>query len=186
MASEYGHQIFFYLLLCVGQLQNRLIQPYLTMPLRLAALVDVSRSEASRLELADGLLKKSDCCLEKHFARPVVGELRKAGDVRAILPGHELHNNLADSFRMKTCNLEIECNFARASSMRAAMRGRKHSISSLTAKHIGAEIKLGQKRMILRSKRMGQYRAPVQHKPLRFSSLKSKVHFSIYSPICRL
>ena len=151
------HQRFFYLLMCIGQLHNRLIKPYLAMPFRLAGLVDLSRSEEFRLDLARELLHLPNCCLEQNFAKPVLDELRKEHDLKeALLPGHQFFEDLSESLRMKTANLEIELNFARAVSMRTAMRGRKHSISSLTAKHVGAEVKQGQRRKILNAKRKGK------------------------------
>ena len=103
------------------------------------------------MSIAEDMLKLNECCVERHFARPILDEIRSAGGVESIRSGSVLFNDLSQACCMKTSNVEIECNFARASSMRAAMRGRAHAISSLTSKHISAEIKLAQRRKIASS-----------------------------------
>lgn len=141
-----GHQVFFYLLMCIGQLQERLIRPYLMLPLSMGALVDTSRLPEERISLAQSMLQKRDCCVEKHFAAPVLMEMQQSGGAASVLPGSVLFDDLSTCLRTKTYNLEIELNFARASNMRKAMRGRKHNIASMCSKHIGAEVKLAQRR----------------------------------------
>ena len=148
-ASDYDHQIFFYLLTIVGQLHQRLIQPYLLMPLRLAALIDESRREEERLNLANDLLGKNNCCIEKHFARPVLLAMQEEGGANSILPPHSLHYDLKTAFAMKNTTVETELSFSRAANMRQAMRGRRHGIGAMASKHVGAEVKLAQKRKIM-------------------------------------
>lgn len=144
--------MFFYLVVTIGQLYSRLIQPYLVMPFSLATLVDKSRSEPERVQIADQLLAKPRCCVESNFAQPVLDEVRQCGGSRVFLANSALYQDLESSLRMKVSNLEIELNFARASSMRTAMRGRAHSICSLTAKHVGAEMKLSHRRQLFKRK----------------------------------
>ena len=132
--------------MCIGQLNERLIRPYQRMPLQLASLVDASHSEEYRLNRATDFLQKRSCCVERHCARPILEEMRKSGGSKSILPGNVFFDDLSSFFRMKNSNIEIELNFARSSNMRRAMRGRNHSISSMTSKHVGAEIKLAQRR----------------------------------------
>ncbi len=127
-----------------------MIRPYVEMPFSLAKLVDSSVSERERIEFANTLLSKKDCCLEKHFSKPVIDELRCHG-ANAIVENTALRSNLEGAFRMKTSNLEVELNFSRANSMRIAMRGRSHSMCSMASKHIGAEIKLAHRRKLAKA-----------------------------------
>lgn len=114
----------------------------------MANLVDETIPEKDRVELAALMLQKKDCCREKHFAVPVLQEMQKSGGPAAILPGTEFHADLAASFRMKTSTVELELNFARASSQRGAMRKRCHGAAAMSAKHVGSEIKLAQRRQL--------------------------------------
>lgn len=138
----------------IGQLYNRMIRPYVEMPFSLAKLVDSSVSESERIEFANTLLSKKDCCLEKHFSKPVINELRRYG-ANAVVENTALRSDLEGAFRMKTSNLEVELNFSRANSMRIAMRGRAHSMCSLTSKHVGAEIKLAHRRKLAKAAKEG-------------------------------
>ena len=136
----------------IGQLHNRLLRPYLQMPLSMAALVDPTRADSERESLAKSYLEKNSCCVEKHFAFPCLEAMRKAGGESAVVKG-SFAEDLAMAFRVKSTNIECELNFSRAASMRGAMRGRCHNVTSLVAKHIGAEVKLAQKRKLLSQKR---------------------------------
>ncbi len=146
---DYGHQIFFYLLLVIGQLDRRLVRPYRMCPLRLATLIDPERDIQMRLHDADVFLNMKPCCREKHFATPVADTMRREGGCQSILPTSPFYHDLATAFTMKTSNIEPELNFARAANARRAMRGRAHTIGSMVSKHISAEIKLGQRRKLL-------------------------------------
>ena len=135
----------------IGQLHNRLLRPYLQMPFSMATLVDPSRPDDERVSLATAFLEKKDCCVERHFALPCLKAMREAGGPSAVVQG-SFAEDLAMAFRIKSTNIECELNFSRAASMRGAMRGRCHNITSLVAKHVGAEVKLAQKRKLLSRK----------------------------------
>ena len=62
------------------------------------------------------------------------------------MPTSLFYSDLLLSVRRKTSNIEVKENFARASKMRSAMRGRCHAVGSMVAKHIAAEGKLAYRR----------------------------------------
>ena len=110
--------------------------------------MDSTRSLADRMSFAESCLNMSSCCIDPFFGRPVIAAMRTEGGVRSILPGTQLHDAILMSFRSKCSNLELELNFSRAASMRTAMRGRKHGLCAMTAKHIVAEVKVGHCRFL--------------------------------------
>lgn len=130
------------------------------MPYSMTALVDPSRSKHERVEFARQLLSKPSCCVEHNFAKPVLNELRCAGGADSLFSNPDLLADIASSFRMKCSNIEIELNFARASNMRTAMRGRAHGLSSIVAKHVGAEVKQAYLRQLAGKSGAGQAAKP--------------------------
>ena len=126
----------------MGQLQSRLVRPYQQFPYSLAKLVDTSMTMNDRREFARTVLATRTCCRDPFFTTPVLEQMEQKGGPHAILPGSEFLLDLTNAFAGKCCNIQLELNFARASSSRQAMRGRKHVISSMTAKHIIAECKV--------------------------------------------
>ena len=124
----------------MGQLNHRLCRKYKQLPLSLGQLINTDLNVEQREALMKQYLSLKDCCVERHFAAPVLADLRMDG-----LDG--LKDDLKMAFRSKTSNIEIETNFARASSSRMAMRGRSHTIPSMTAKHVVSEIKMIHSRM---------------------------------------
>lgn len=141
---DYREQRFWYTLITLGQLQHRLVKPYERFPLKLASLVDATKSLDSRLNLARDFCGMSSCCLGPLFSNPVNQAARDEGGSHSLVTG-QLSKELEIAFRSKTSNIEIELNFARASCSRQSMHGRAHNISSMAAKHVSAEIKLAQR-----------------------------------------
>lgn len=138
---------FWCLISTLGQIHHRLVRPYQRFPFSLAQLIDLSNSPETRIALAQKALDTSDCCRDKFFSTPLLTELESCGGSRAVLPGvGTLFDDIKTAFTGKTTNIACELSFARASSMRQCMRGRKHSISSMASKHIVAECKLYQLR----------------------------------------
>ncbi len=126
----------------MGQLDVRLIRPYRQQPWNIAQLCDTSISLPDRISFMQKLKELKPCCLERFFVRPFVNDVE---DISDILPPSKLFDQLCLAFRCKNSNMEIENNFARALKMNKA---NPHNITSLVAKHITAELKLGQRRLM--------------------------------------
>ncbi len=144
---DYRKQRFWYTLMALGQLQHRLLKPYQRLPLKMAKLVDTSIPQHRRLDLAAAFCALDKCCLDPLFAQPVIQAARDAGGSHTLVSG-TLADDLGVAMRTKTSNMEIELNFARASNARQVTRGRSDTISSMIAKHVSAEVKLGHQRSL--------------------------------------
>jgi hypothetical protein len=124
------------LLLAMGETFHRLIKPYESFPLRLASILDPRLSEPQKLSIADAFLKCKQCCSGKSFGVKLQQLCRQPSD---LLQG-PLYNFLRVTFAMKSINVHIECNFARASKQRQQLHGQPQRIATLTTKHILAEL----------------------------------------------
>lgn len=69
-------QKLFYVLITIGQLDNRLIRPYRRLPLRIGQLVNPLLSKKARLDLASKLLSLPQCCVDNWFSKPVLDAMR--------------------------------------------------------------------------------------------------------------
>jgi hypothetical protein len=120
----------------MSEVHLRLVQPYTQWPWRLAQTLDPRLSQADRRQVADDFVASRGCCLDTAFS----GKLRaKVHDPQELLIG-PLHQLLKLHFASKIINVEIETNFARASAQRQVMHGRSHSVASMAAKHVLAEL----------------------------------------------
>ena len=126
----------------MGQLDVRLIKPYQRQPWNVAQLTDLSLPLHSRISFLQDLKDMRSCCVEKFFVRPFLNDVDEITD---ILPPNKLFQELCLSFRQKVSNMEIENNFARSLKM---SQSNPHNIASLVAKHVTAEMKLGQRRLL--------------------------------------
>lgn len=135
-------QQFWCIIATMGQLDARLIRPYRRQPWNIAQLCDTSIPLPDRISFLQKLKGLKPCCLERFFSRPFVNDVEEISD---ILPPSNLFDQLCIAFRCKVSNMEIENNFARALKMN---KTNPHNITSLVSKHITAELKLGQRRMI--------------------------------------
>lgn len=126
----------------MGQLDARLIRPYRRQPWNISQLCDTSIPLPDRISFFQKLKELKPCCLERFFAKPFVNDVEEISD---ILPPSNLFDQLCTAFRCKVSNMEIENNFARALKMN---KTNPHNITSLVAKHVTAELKLGQRRLI--------------------------------------
>lgn len=111
----------------------------------MATLVDPDVAAESRMELVRTYMKKKPCCIEPYFSKPFLQEVQDPAD---ILPPSRTFGKLCIAFRNKVSNMELECNFARAVKMRQAGQGHAHNQASMVAKHISAEAKLSQRRLL--------------------------------------
>ena len=135
-------QQFWCIVATMGQLDVRLIKPYQRQPWNIAQLTDETIPLERRLTLFDDLKNKKPCCIERFFSKPFLNDVEEFAD---ILPPNHLYNQLCLAFRTKVSNMEIENNFARALKMNTP---NPHNITSMVGKHLTAEMKLGQRRMM--------------------------------------
>ena len=136
----------------IGQLQHRLLKPYQRLPLSMAQLTDPSIPYHRKIDLATEMQAMDMCCVDSFFAAPVLQCMQEqGGQPRSLIDG-ALASDLALSMRGKVSNIEIELNFARAACSRHATHGKCHGISSMVAKHVSAEIKVGQGRRFMQLK----------------------------------
>ena len=122
----------------MGQVFNRLIYPYKTLPLSLARLVDPHTDETVKLDIAHKFRLMSPCCHCSAFCKPLMLHVQRDQD----LVDGKANKILQAAFATKNCNIECETNFARAHSAKAATRGRNDFSHSMAAKHFLSEIKV--------------------------------------------
>ena len=142
-------------LIAIGQLYHRLVRPYQRLPLQLASLLDDSKPIDDRKQLVDEMMRLSPCCVDALFGLPVLKCFQQEGGA-AALDGGAIVGDLETALRVKVSNLEIELNFARASTSRNAMQRKTHKVASMVAKHVTAEIKLAQRRKMIAVKKSGK------------------------------
>lgn len=133
----------------MGQILHRLVRPYLRLPLGIAQLVDSSRSEDDRLELATNLCQLPNCCVDEFFGKPVLKAIRDEGGAQAAIDGR-VANDIRLAVRGQVSNVEVELNFSRAACSRHSNHGRAHNIGTMVSKHVSAEVKLGHRRYLAR------------------------------------
>jgi len=146
----------------VGQIWRRLYLPYTTWPWRLASLLDDQLSGDTRLAIATSFTSSPICCMDEGFSlalRVMMDQRNYTAD--DMMPHGRLHGLLRATFANKNVNLEVETNFARASSQRQAMRGRRHSLASMATKHLLCESQLAHRRWQLQHSHPGDTLPPV-------------------------
>ena len=122
------------------------------LPLKLSQLIDTDISAERRLHMLRNFLGMEKCCVDPLCAWPLLDDVRQNGGEESLF-NEPVKTNLEMIMRSKVSNIEVELNFSRAVSSRQAMRGRAHNIASMTAKHISAEAKLSQRRLLLNKRR---------------------------------
>ena len=150
--KNHRDQRFWYTIVTIGQIQHRLLKPYQRLPLNLAQLTDPSIPRHRKIDLATEMLALNKCCIDSFFAAPIFQCVQEQGGQPLSLIDGELASDLALSMRGKVSNIEIELNFARAACSRHITHGKSHGISAMVAKHVSAEIKVGQGRQLMQCK----------------------------------
>ena len=129
--------MFWTLIAAIAETHHRLIEPYLTIPLSLASLIDPEVSDAKKEEVSRHFLQLPPCCCCQAVCLPL---RRMATDSESLIRGSCSHV-LESIFATKNTNIEVENNFARAHSAKITSRGRNDYLPSLASKHILAELK---------------------------------------------
>lgn len=150
--TDFRMQRFWYTTVTIGQMLRRLVWPYMKLPLKLSQLIDTDISAERRLHMLRNFLGMEKCCVDQLCAWPLLDDVRQNGGEESLF-NEPVKTNLEMIMRSKVSNIEVELNFSRAASSRQAMRGKAHSIASMTAKHISAEVKLSQRRLLLKKRR---------------------------------
>ena len=160
---DFRMQRFWYTVITMGQMLRRLVWPYMRLLLKLSQLIDTDIPAERRLHLLRNFLGMEKCCVDQLCAWPFLDDVRQHGGYESLF-NEPVKTNLEMVMRSKVSNIEVELNFSRAASSRQAMRGRAHNIASMTAKHISAELKLSQRRLLLKKR------------PLCIKSTQGRVH----------
>ena len=130
-----------------GELWKDLVVVYQRYPWRLLPMIYSGVAMEAKLALAADFLTSNDCDIDPGFTKCLKDFLATGGfnlaevDPAAILQEGSIVLQVLTFLSMsKSSNVEVECNFARASSARQAMRGRCHLSSTMSSKHILAEL----------------------------------------------
>lgn len=169
---------FWLLVNAIGQLWKRFARPYSLPPLCLGRLCDSQEDFSEKQALATQFFNLPRCCQCESFTKPL---LRLASSPSDLLPGGKLFGTIEATARTKITNIEVECNFARANSAKAATRGRQDHSSQLCAKHLLAEIKACHAKDLVRQANQGYMTPPVHGEALvKQSTLASSDDASVH------
>jgi len=139
MPSTFWDHLFWAGVVTVGSIYRRLVRPYRRPPLCFALLADASMDPGFKRRLASFLLNMPRCCLDEAFTGPLRKFVTCEDDL--LLPTALGYRIMQASFCSKNHNIQIEDNFARASSWMRTNRGRTDRSFNLIAKHLLAEVK---------------------------------------------
>lgn len=137
--STLTSQIFWHGVVTIGAIFKRLVRPYRRPPLCLASLVDPSVLDACKQSLASYFMHMPDCCLDAAFTGPLRRAVNSVEDLLA--PNGCGMRILEAAFCSKNHNIQVENNFARASSWQQTNPGRHDRTFNFIAKHLLAEVK---------------------------------------------
>ena len=137
--AGFKSQLFWCGIVTIGSIFRRLVRPYRRPPFCFALLVDPCTPTSFKERLARFVMQMPECCLDSGFTGPLRdqiscqdGLLSSNGIGVRILEG---------AFMSKNHNVQVENNFARASSWQRTNRGRTDRSYNLISKHLLAEVK---------------------------------------------
>ena len=119
---------------------RRQVRKHLQFPWSLAVLLDSAFPRQAKEQVLNDFFSLDECCLEVGAARPLKVKFAHQG-LDCLMPGSGFIQVLLCLFSSKTTNVELENNFARSSSARSYVRGRRHNTSTMISKHILSELK---------------------------------------------
>eukprot|EP00438_Fugacium_kawagutii_P002505 Skav232494 [mRNA] locus=scaffold3757:91032:92048:- [translate_table: standard] len=122
-------------------LWRKLVQKHSQYPFALAAILDPEFPQEQKVHLLDDFFSLSPCCLEQGTCVDLKTTFADIGVQACLQPGSRFFQTLVMLFTSKTSNVELENNFARSSSSRAYLRGRRHSSATMSVKHLISELK---------------------------------------------
>lgn len=109
-------------------------------PWKLAPILDRDYPQELKRKVLTHFFGLSRCCLEDGYAGPLQEKFASAGIDECLRQGSSFMMCLVNTFCSKTQNVELENNFARASSARAYVRGNRHSSATMCCKHVASDI----------------------------------------------
>lgn len=133
---------FFQLLVDMSSITwRKLVYKRSQYPWLLAVLVDTEYPMECKKERLSHFFNQSNCCLEDGACVDLKSRFSHLGVAACLENGSKLIQCLMLMFTSKSTNVELENNFARSSSSRAYLRGKRHAASSMASKHLISELK---------------------------------------------
>ena len=120
---------------------RKLVLKYADYPWRLAIVLDPAYPVDLQKAELEMFFQMKDCCLEDGAAIGLRNEFADEDPSDCLQCGSRFIQALVMCFTSKVTNVEIENNFARASSSRQYLRGKRHSSGTMVSKHILQELK---------------------------------------------
>lgn len=118
----------------------RQVRKHQTYPWLLAVLLDSNFPVHLKEERLNHFFATPDCCLEEGCSIPLKKKYAHMGDA-CLDPGSMFMKTLVCMMSSKTTNVELENNFARSSTGRSYLHGKRHFASTMSCKHLLSELK---------------------------------------------
>ena len=120
---------------------KRLARKHLCYPWKLAIVLDATCPRHVKEACLDDFFSKSMCCLEPGACQDLHKRFSECGVGHCLATGSDFMRAALLAFSSRTTNVQLENDFSRATSSRAYLRGKRHSASTMTCKHVLAEMK---------------------------------------------
>ena len=173
--------LFQLLVLASAVLWKRQVLPYGRFPWNLLAILDSEVPHADKRQVAASFRELRPCMMD----RGVTKQLHAAYGQQTVDQLLEVSGDFCPALRMlalnKVTNVEIELNFARASSSRQYLRGNSHGAATMTAKHVACEIKHQHDLAILQEQQLASISAKADLAPPGTQALARR---TIHLPTC--
>jgi hypothetical protein len=124
----------------IGGMWKRQVRLYELYPWKMLALLDPDITDAESLALLQEFKQLRACDMDEGVTKVWHALYSGLSDADLLMPGSDFKGALLLLALNKVTNVEIENNFARASSSRSYCRGRSHDASTMACKHFLAEL----------------------------------------------
>ena len=123
-------------LMLIGEIYDRVVQPFTAWPRRLALLLDDNMSHDARAQVATEFTRASPCCLDEGISLAIRARHQQPDDL--LQPGARRLLHMV--FSQKISNIACETNFARAGAQHRVQAGKTALLGSMAAKHVLSEL----------------------------------------------
>ena len=120
---------------------KRLARKHLAYPWRLAMLLDPHCSATTKENLLADFFGQNMCCLESGSSQDLKTRFEAIGVQGCLELGSSFMRLMVLMFSSKTTNVQLENDFARATTSRSYLHGQRHCASTMASKHLLAELK---------------------------------------------
>lgn len=120
---------------------KRLARKHLYYPWKLAMVLDAECPRHVKTACLEDFFGKNMCCLEPGACQDLHKKFSEFEVDHCLSTGSDFMRAALLAFSSRTTNVQLENDFSRATSSRAYLRGKRHSASTMTCKHVLAEIK---------------------------------------------